>query len=254
MRGRFAEIDEDNTKEAQAFGEVNLKTTIEGIEYLKRAEKIDGDVNLAADKILDDKALKKIRILQLKEGVRKVDRHGFRDDEYDMKDKMEKEAGEQALRDEYIHKMKALIAAKRGNKWDEIKEMEAANMSDEEMEEGEDDMEEGEEEEDFIGMEEQQDDDEFVSEDNEDDIPEAIPIEKDTVGINHANKSDDSGVSDIDVDDYGTSSEEYDSDELDNATTENPHGFVFANMLETFSKSKMDRIEEMREARDAEAM
>ena len=61
-------------------------------------------------------------------------------------------------------------------------------------------------------------------------------------------------MSDIDVDDYGSSSDEYDSDELDQNNTENPHGFVYANMLETFSKSKMDRIEEMREAKKAEAM
>ena len=56
------------------------------------------------------------------------------------------------------------------------------------------------------------------------------------------------------MDDYGSSSEDYDSDEIDVATTENPHGFVFANMLETFSKSKKDRIEEMRDARDADAL
>jgi len=85
-------------------------------------------------------------------------------------------------------------------------------------------------------------------------VPKAIPIAKDTVGINHATKSESSGVSDIDVDDYGSSEDEYDSDELDQNNTENPHGFVYANMLETFSKSKTDRLEELREAKDAEAM
>ena len=56
-------------------------------------------------------------------------------------------------------------------------------------------------------------------------------------------------MSDIDVDDYGSScdSEEYDSDMLDLGTTENPHGFVFSNMLETYSKTRKDRILEMRE-------
>jgi len=48
-------------------------------------------------------------------------------------------------------------------------------------------------------------------------------------------------VSDLNLDDYG-SSEEYDSDELDVDTTANPHGFVYANMLETFSKSRKERI------------
>lgn len=46
-------------------------------------------------------------------------------------------------------------------------------------------------------------------------MPKAIPIAKDTVGINHATKSESSGVSDIDVDDYGSSEDDYDSDELD---------------------------------------
>jgi hypothetical protein len=44
-------------------------------------------VNLAADDILDDKALKKIKILQLKDGLRKVDKHGFRESD-ELKDKV----------------------------------------------------------------------------------------------------------------------------------------------------------------------
>lgn len=98
-------------------------------------------------------------------------------------------------------------------------------MGDDEMEEGEDemeegeaDMEEGDEDDEFIEMDQDQDDDEFVSDDEDEASekpPKAIPIEKDTVGINHTTKSESSGVSDIDVDDYGSSEEEYDSDELD---------------------------------------
>ena len=80
MKGRFNEVDEEHQYSLQ-FGQEKLSKTIDGIELLKRAEKIDDDVNLAADRILDDRALKKIRILQLKEGVRRVDRHGFRDTE-----------------------------------------------------------------------------------------------------------------------------------------------------------------------------
>lgn len=37
MRGRFAEIDEDNEKEANAFGHVKVHKTIDGIEFLKKA-------------------------------------------------------------------------------------------------------------------------------------------------------------------------------------------------------------------------
>jgi hypothetical protein len=44
---------------------------------LKKAEKIDDNVNLGAEKILDDKDLKKIKILMLKNGIKRVDRHGL---------------------------------------------------------------------------------------------------------------------------------------------------------------------------------
>lgn len=78
MRGRFTTIDETNQKEAIVFGAQKLNYDIEGIDLLKKAEGIEGDEgNLAADRVLDDKALKKIKILQLKEGVKHVDRHGF---------------------------------------------------------------------------------------------------------------------------------------------------------------------------------
>jgi len=43
-----------------------------------------------------------------------------------------------------------------------------------------------------------------------------------------------SSVSDINVDDFSTSSEEYDSDELDENTTTNPHGFIYSDMLNTY--------------------
>ena len=78
MRGRFVEIDESNDLSNRVFGAQKLNFDIDGIELLKKAEKIDSDVNVAADRVLDDKDLRKIKILQLKEGVRKVDRHGFR--------------------------------------------------------------------------------------------------------------------------------------------------------------------------------
>ncbi len=44
---------------------------------LKKYEGIDEGVNLAATRILDDEDLKKIRILKLRQAVKKVDRKGF---------------------------------------------------------------------------------------------------------------------------------------------------------------------------------
>jgi len=79
LRGRFTEIDDENELKSFVFGREKLNTDIDGIELLKKHKKIDQEVNLAADRILDDVDLKKIKILKLKEGVKHVDRHGFRD-------------------------------------------------------------------------------------------------------------------------------------------------------------------------------
>lgn len=112
MRGRFTEIDEDNEREAHIFGNQKINMDIDGIDLLKKAEKIGKDVNLAADEILDDRALKKIKILQLKDGVRKVDRHGFREAD-ELKDKVENEAEANALKDEYMYKLLELKRLQR---------------------------------------------------------------------------------------------------------------------------------------------
>jgi protein SDA1 len=63
MIGRFTTIDEENAKKNLIFGAEKVNRDIDGIELLKKAEKIDDDVNLATERILDDKALKKIKIL-----------------------------------------------------------------------------------------------------------------------------------------------------------------------------------------------
>ncbi len=89
MRGRFAEINEENNKESFLYGAEKVNKDIEGIEFLKKAEKIDDNVNLGAEKILDDKDLKKIKILMLKNGIKRVDRHGFRDEEEERRKKDE---------------------------------------------------------------------------------------------------------------------------------------------------------------------
>jgi hypothetical protein len=55
------------------------------------------------------------------------------------------------------------------------------------------------------------------------------------------------------MDDYKTSSEEYDSDELDRYNNANPHGFVYSSMLNTYRKSRKERISQFRDERDYEA-
>ena len=80
FRGRFSEIDDSNALSTFVYGAERVHTDVDGAELLKKAEKIDSDINIAADRILDDKTLKKLKILKLKAGVQRVDRHGFRDE------------------------------------------------------------------------------------------------------------------------------------------------------------------------------
>jgi len=219
---------------------------------------VDEDVDLAADRILNDKDLKKIKILKLKEGVKRVDRHGFRDDD-------EAESAKQALRDEYYHKMLELLKKRgRAGTFEDDQDMsdeDDGSLADDEageseMDEQASDQEEGEYEID------QQSQDEFVSDDGDkqieneseeeesEEMPEVIPIDQDEdVRVNNERKES-SNISDIDVDDYDDS-EDYDTDELEmQDQMDNQHGFVYGHMLETYSKSKKDRIEEMREGFD----
>lgn len=173
MRGRFSVTDETNNKSNFVYGAEKLNYDIDGIDLLKKVSKIDEDVNLAADRVLDDHDLKKIKILQLKEGVKRVDRHGFRDE-----DTAEDKSKQQALRQEYYYKTLELMEKKR------IAEEMANQDSDESGygEEGEQEMQEmyGEEgEHDMYGEEGE---DELSDEaSDEEDIPEVVPIQAQTI-------------------------------------------------------------------------
>jgi hypothetical protein len=46
-----------------------MQYDIDGIDLLKKHERMDENYNLAAERILDDKDLKKIRYLKLKKAV-----------------------------------------------------------------------------------------------------------------------------------------------------------------------------------------
>lgn len=257
MRGRFATIDEDNEISTFVFGQQRLARDIDGIELLKRAEKIDPGTNLAAERVLDERDLKKIRILQLKEGVRHVDRHGFREDTEEREQKAADDRRDAAgsLKDEYYHKMVELIKLRQKNKkMQEAGEQESDSEEDSDMESGEDELDdedgemEGDEMEDGESDEEAGEEELISMEDDGEEVPEAVPI-VDGIMVNNERTSE---VSDIDVDDFPTSSEDdgYDSAELDVDTTANPHGFMYANMLETFSKARKDRLEELRAGKD----
>lgn len=58
--GRFTEVDESNHKDNLIYGERRMQRGIDGLELLK-----EGD-NIAAERILDDDDLKRIRIMKLR--------------------------------------------------------------------------------------------------------------------------------------------------------------------------------------------
>lgn len=86
----------------------------------------------------------------------------------------------------------------------------------------------------------------------DEDCPQLVPAGTKAEQLDKQQAEDSSSVSDINVDEVESSSE-YDSDELDRDNTANPHGFVYGSMLETFSKTRRERIDEMRAAKDHDA-
>lgn len=104
LRGRFTEIDEDNAKSAFVYGAEKLNHDLDGAELLKKAEKLDPSVNVASERLLDDRDLKKIKILKLKAGLKRLGGFG---------DKMEKDSAMAAVRSEYYHKMQELIELRK---------------------------------------------------------------------------------------------------------------------------------------------
>ena len=59
------------------YGETRMQRGIDGVELLKEGS------DVAAQRILTDEDLKRIRIQKLKQAARKVDKHGFASDESD---------------------------------------------------------------------------------------------------------------------------------------------------------------------------
>lgn len=80
MRGRFTELDEENAKAAFVYGAEKFSYDVDGAELLKKAEKLGKEVNVAADRILDDRDLKKIKILKLKAGLKRLGGFGDKTD------------------------------------------------------------------------------------------------------------------------------------------------------------------------------
>jgi hypothetical protein len=125
------------------------------------------------------------------------------------------------------------------NDWadDEMGESEMDEADEEGEFEQNSDMADEEGEEDWVD-----DDEESVEDEDGEKVPRLVPAKLE--GVNNERDEDkEVSISDINVD----SSSSYDSDILDPNSTVNPHGFMFSNMLDTYSKTKKERIEDLRE-------
>jgi tRNA threonylcarbamoyladenosine modification (KEOPS) complex Cgi121 subunit len=108
--GRFTEL--DAPRELPVYGERKINKTIDGIEYLKEGE------NVITERLLSDRDLKKIRVMKLREAVKKVDRRGFRSssEEEDSDEAAESnlgESGESEIEEEGVDAEKAKSEALR---------------------------------------------------------------------------------------------------------------------------------------------
>ena len=75
--GRFTDVDQAIPKDEMIYGERRMVTGIDGVELLKEG------ADVAAERILTDADLKKIRIRKLKQAARTVDKQGFADSDSD---------------------------------------------------------------------------------------------------------------------------------------------------------------------------
>lgn len=245
LQGRFTKVDDTNRLENIEFGQERAARGVEGIELLAEYERQKGRT-VDLDRILTDEELKKIKILRLKEGVRRVDRHGFAlggkpDTEEIDYEKMAAEMEVGKSREEYLAKVMELEKLRAM-----ARELEdAQSWADDEMGESEvdepDNMADEESEDSYV---EEEADEQGEEEDDSEEVPEAVPIA--TPGINQERpaEQDDISVSDINV--SSSSSSEYDSDILDPDSNVNPHGFMYSNMIDTYQKSKRERLDDLR--------
>ena len=78
--GRFTDVNDTISKEKMIYGERRIQHGIDGVELLQEGE------NVAAERILTDADLKRIRIQKLKQAAQKVDKRGFRDSDAESSD------------------------------------------------------------------------------------------------------------------------------------------------------------------------
>jgi protein SDA1 len=238
--------DKDREKNVY-FGQSKASESIEGIELLKRHEKLPEDYKMEYDVILDDMQLKKLRVLRMKFNAEKVQNKKINLDRKDINEM----AGDKNEDDE-----------SHGDVEDNQDEEEVEDLEDlEDLEDFE-----GMEDEDFEGMEELDEGDEEIEDDedqDEDDLDQN-PKAKNKLS-NKKNQLNKSNISNLNPnlslhedenDELSLPSEEddpyaIDSDELKTPSNESedevdPHGFIDPGQINTYKKKFNEKKDQLK--------
>lgn len=195
--GRFTVIDDSNKE--LIYGQQKVATTIEGIELLGEG------ANVATERMLTDKDFKKIKLMQLRQAAKKVDKKGFasessegeEEDEMDVDEKGEDEMDADDLDDEDLEdedledaegedgeeEMESEDDIKDKKKLAEKKYAEMHSSDGEDVESDElDDLESGEFWEEGEAEMLESEDEEEAKEEDEEEAPQLVPIGEDRQG------------------------------------------------------------------------
>lgn len=216
FRGRFTKDDGDNRKEDFVYGRSKLSYDIDGIELLAKHLGYEDGKSLSMSKVLTDEDFKTIKKLKFKEALK----HVIKDKRTIKKEEEEENKGKEEEEDSQEYESGEEIEDDdEEGEIDLDGEIDGSNdlQDDSDIE---DDDEEGEDEDDEEENEDEQEEDDSQSEEEE-------PSKN--------------------LSDIGSSQLEVDSDD----EPDNPHGFVYARNLDTFKKSKREKIEiQMKERED----
>jgi protein SDA1 len=228
FRGRFTNGEDVEKKEDMVFGRQKLNYDVDGVELLAKHEGYENAESLTLSRVLTDEDFKKIKRLKMKEALKHVikdkeEKKKDNDDEDDIDEDDDDEEGEDDIDEDDLEEDSELeIDEGDIEEGDELQD-----DSDIDDEDGDDDEEREEEDED------EEDDDQEEGEEESDDDNEADQSDEE---LSQSESDDD----DIDISEVPSSESEAD----------NPHGFVYARNLDTFKKTKKEKIEMQKKERE----
>ena len=231
------------------YGRQKINYNIDGIELLAKAE--GTDANLAMTRILDDKDHKKIKLLKMRQAIKDV--AGLKSDDEEAQEEVKEKKKRSASFQDESEDLYSDLEDEDGEEFEEDSGKEL--NSDDEGEDFEDSEDEGEsieEDESGSGQEEgsnvleidEEEEEEIV---NKSQKPKSKSKNEEEKILSKRKKRENEVDELIDLSEDIISSkdlEELDDISQDSDNQANPHGFIWAHNLDTYKKSKRDRLAE----------